>query len=100
SCRREAPDVEQFARDHLQELEVIGLGTQDSLGQAEDFVEDYGTESFTMLWDESFLSWQALGVTSQPAAVMFAADGTPITGWIGAFPEDEVLRLAAESQAT
>ncbi|WP_394934668.1 TlpA family protein disulfide reductase [uncultured Ilumatobacter sp.] len=79
---------------------MIGLGTQDSLGQAEDFVEDYGTESFTMLWDESFLSWQALGVTSQPAAVMFAADGTPITGWIGVFPEDEVLRLAAESQAT
>jgi hypothetical protein len=77
---------------------VIGLGTQDSLGQAGDFVENYGTESFTMLWDESFQSWQALGVTSQPAAVMFAADGTPITGWIGAFPEDEVLRLAAESQ--
>ncbi|WP_394936390.1 TlpA family protein disulfide reductase, partial [uncultured Ilumatobacter sp.] len=88
------------ARDHLQDVEVIGLGTQDSLGQAQDFVEDYGTESFTMLWDQSFLSWQALGVTSQPAAVMFAADGTPITGWIGAFPEDEVLRLAAESQAT
>jgi hypothetical protein len=78
---------------------VIGLGTQDSLGQAEDFVADYGTESFTMLWDESFRSWQTLGITSQPAAVMFAADGTPITGWVGAFPEDEVLRLAAESQA-
>jgi hypothetical protein len=79
---------------------VIGLGTQDSLGQAEDFVEDYGTESFTMLWDESFQSWQALGVASQPAAVMFAADGTLITDWIGAFPEDEVLRLAAESHAS
>jgi len=77
---------------------VIGLGTQDSLGQAEDFVEDYGTESFTMLWDQSFLSWQALGVTSQPAAVMFAANGTPITGWIGAFPEDEVLRLAERAR--
>ena len=51
-----------------------------------------------MLWDDSFQSWQALGINSQPAAVMFAADGTPITGWIGAFPEDEVLRLAAESR--
>jgi hypothetical protein len=27
---------------------------------------------------------------------MLQADGTPITGWIGAFPEDEVVRLAAE----
>lgn len=64
-----------------------------------DFVADYGTESFTMLWDESFQSWDALGITGQPAAVLFAADGTPITGWFGAFPEDEVLRLSAESQA-
>jgi thioredoxin-like negative regulator of GroEL len=52
-----------------------------------------------MLWDESFISWQAIGVSSQPTAVMLQADGTPITGWIGAFPEDEVLRLAAENPA-
>ena len=38
---------------------MIGLGTQDSLGQAEDFVNDFGTQSFTMLWDGSFQSWQA-----------------------------------------
>ena len=78
-------------------LEIIGLGTQDSLGQAEDFVEDYGTESFTMLWDESFVSWQVIGVTSQPTAVLFDTDGTPITGWIGPFPEGEVLELAANA---
>ena len=77
-------------------MEVIGLGTQDSLGQAKDFVADYGTSSFTMLWDESFLSWQTLNVSSQPTAILFEKDGTPITGWIGPFPEDEVLQLAAE----
>ena len=76
---------------------MIGLGTQDSLGEAEDFIEDYGTQSFTMLWDESFQSWQALGISSQPAAVLFAADGTPISEWRGAFPEDEVLQLSADS---
>lgn len=52
-----------------------------------------------MLWDSSFQSWQVLGVASQPTAVLFAADGSPITGWFGAFPEDEVLRLSAESSA-
>ncbi len=50
-----------------------------------------------MLWDESFQSWQALNVASQPTAILFAADGTPITGWLGGFPEDEVLQLATES---
>ncbi|MDG0976537.1 MAG: hypothetical protein P8L16_11470 [Ilumatobacter sp.] len=52
-----------------------------------------------MLWDESFISWQTIGVSSQPTAVMLKADGTPITGWIGSFPEDEVLRLAADNPA-
>ncbi len=79
---------------------MVGLGTQDGLGEAEDFVAEHGTESFTMLWDESFATWQAIGITSQPSAVLLAADGSPITGWVGSFPEDEVLRLAAESQAS
>ncbi|NND73827.1 MAG: hypothetical protein HKN44_02370 [Ilumatobacter sp.] len=74
---------------------MIGLGTQDSLGQAEDFVEKYGTESFTMLWDGSYQSWQVLGVSGQPAAILFQSDGTPITGWYGAFPETDVLELSA-----
>ena len=74
---------------------MVGLGTQDSLGEAEEFIERFGTQSFTMLWDESFRSWQALGVAGQPAAVMFAADGTEIGRWFGAFPEGDVLDLAA-----
>lgn len=76
-------------------MRVVGLGTQDSLGEAHDFLEDFDL-TFPMLWDESFLSWQVIGITSQPSAVMLQPDGTPITGWIGPFPEDEVLRLAAE----
>ena len=77
---------------------MVGLGTQDSFSDAKNFLTDYGTESFTMLWDESFTTWQEIGITSQPSAVLLAADGTPVTGWVGPFPEDEVLRLAAESQ--
>ena len=52
-----------------------------------------------MLWDESFQSWIELGVSSQPTAVLFTADGAIITGWIGRFPEDTVLELAAEYAA-
>ena len=45
-----------------------------------------------MLWDESFETWLEIGITAQPSAVLLAADGTPIQGWIGPFPEDDVLR--------
>ena len=76
-------------------MTVFGLGTQDSLSQANDFQKKHDL-SFEMLWDESFYSWQTIGVTSQPTAVMLQPDGTPIQGWIGMFPIDEVLRLAEE----
>ncbi|MFT6292362.1 MAG: thioredoxin-like negative regulator of GroEL [Ilumatobacter sp.] len=52
-----------------------------------------------MLWDASFQSWIEIGITSQPSAVLLAADGTPIAGWAGPFPQDEVLQLARESTA-
>lgn len=56
---------------------VVGLGTQDSLGEARELVARYGT-TFTVLWDESFRSWRQLGFPGQPAAVLLAPDGTEI----------------------
>ncbi len=72
---------------------MIGLGTQDSAGEAADFVESYDTYSFPMYLDETFQSWTAFGVQSQPAAALLAPDGSVLGGWLGAFPPDEVLRL-------
>ena len=95
-CRREAPGVEQFAREHGDKVKLIGLGTQDSADEAVDFVRDGGTYSFPMYWDETFSSWSAFGISSQPAAALLAPDGEVITGWLGAFDEAEVLRIAAE----
>jgi hypothetical protein len=50
-----------------------------------------------MLWDDSFQSWIDLGVSSQPAAILFAADGTMLGRWQGAIPESEVLGLIGAS---
>ncbi|MCC6438861.1 MAG: hypothetical protein IT196_27810 [Acidimicrobiales bacterium] len=70
----------------------MGLGTQDDLDYAQDFVEKGGI-TFTMLWDESFESWIELGVRGQPAAILYAADGTMLESWVGPFDESEVLGL-------
>jgi hypothetical protein len=61
---------------------------------ANDFVEDFGI-SHTMLWDESFQSWTELGVSQQPSAKLFAADGTLLGEWLGLFDDGEVLKLVA-----
>jgi len=75
-------------------VNVIGLGTQDDSGQARDFVARGGTYSFPMYWDETFVSWEVFGIRSQPAAAMLSPDGEVLAGWLGAFDEAEVLRLA------
>ncbi len=72
---------------------MVGLGTQDSLPEAKDFVTRYKI-SFQMLWDDGFSSWRTLGIAAQPAAILFSPDGKEIRRWQGAFPEEEVLRLA------
>jgi hypothetical protein len=47
-----------------------------------------------MLWDPTFMSWQQLGVTGQPAAILFDRDGRPLKRWVGPFDGDEVVGLA------
>ena len=74
---------------------MIGLGTQDDGDFAVEFVESREVYSFPMYWDETFESWLAFGVASQPAAVLLSPDGEVLGGWLGMFPTDDVLELAA-----
>ena len=48
-----------------------------------------------MLWDGSFQSWNAFGISGQPTVVLLSPDGSELGRWFGAIPEDEVLQLAA-----
>lgn len=70
------------------------MGAQDSLAQAEDFLASTGATTPTMIWDESFSTWQYYGVSGQPAALLVNATGEPIRAWLGAFDVNEVLDLA------
>lgn len=84
-----------MARDHGDEILVVGLGTQDDLALAQDFVESTGIVSFPMLWDATFDSWAALGVVSQPAWALFTASGELVDGGYGGIDADAVLDRAA-----
>ena len=76
---------------------MIGLGTQDNGNQAIDFVTSRETYSFPMYWDDTFESWAAFGVRSQPAAVLLSPTGDVLDAWSGMFPVDKVLELAADA---
>lgn len=94
-CNREAPDVEQFAQQHADKIKVVGIGTQDGFDEAKKFYARHDI-TFEFLWDESFDTWNAFGVQSQPAAVLLSADGRQLGKWSGMFSIDEVLELAAK----
>jgi len=44
-----------------------------------------------MLWESGFDSWQAVGITSQPAAILIDSSGTAVAKWIGPFDPGPVL---------
>ncbi len=76
-------------------MNVVGLGTQDNLEFAEEFISTTGTSTLPMYWEDGgFDSWSFYGVRGQPAAILVTADGTIIDGWSGRFPLDTVLELA------
>ncbi len=76
---------------------MVGLGTQDSLPEAVQFIEDTGVKSVRMLWDASSKSWRSFGVAGQPAWVVLSPQGQELDTWFGGFDEDRVLKLASQS---
>jgi thiol-disulfide isomerase/thioredoxin len=90
-CAGEAPGVEAFASQNGGDVDVVGLGTQDTLGLAETFVASYGVKTPLMLWDPGFDSWRDLRITSQPTWILLSPQGKEIDRWTGALPADAVL---------
>lgn len=70
---------------------MIGLGTQDTLDFAQAFVNDFEL-TIDMVWDESFESWNELGIRSQPSSVLIGIDGEVLGAW-GGINEADVLSL-------
>jgi hypothetical protein len=88
----EAPGVEQFVRQNSTKIDVIGLGTQNSLALAKTFISRTKLKSFPMLWDKTGMSWAKLGVPAQPAWMLIAADGKVLNGRLGSIPYKDVLK--------
>lgn len=91
TCAGEAPAVEAFSKKHADAVTVVGVGTQDDLALAQDFVSTYGVSTPQMLWDPGFESWQALEITGQPTWVLLSPGGEEIGRWQGGLPEAAIL---------
>ncbi|MEZ5374092.1 MAG: hypothetical protein R2704_15455 [Microthrixaceae bacterium] len=72
-------------------MKVVGLGTQDSLAEAEEFRSEFEMTSTELLWDSGFDSWQALGIRAQPAGILLGVDGEVMASWQGPVSPEDVL---------
>ncbi len=74
-CRAEAPDLLAFQKAYGDQIQILGLGAQDDLDQAVDFLADTSTQKLEMVWDASGKSWVHYKVTNQPTVVVLDGDG-------------------------
>ena len=86
----------QLAQEHPG-LHVVGMGSQDSLGEANEFVDTTGAvgDNITMVWDESFGTWRDLGIRSQPYWILYDAQGNEITSRPGVVDIEAVQAVLA-----
>ena len=93
-CNREAAGVEQFARQNQATVQVVGVGTQDSLQQATAFVARYRMTRARMLWDSGFAAWQYYRTPGQPSALLLDSKGRFLAGYSTRIAYTDVLSRA------
>jgi len=91
-CNAEAPKVNEFVENN-DAVTMVGVGTQDSFAQAEDFVAKHDLRKPTMVWDESFESWQVMQINSMPTFILLSANGDMLLRVAGQFPEEQLTSL-------
>ena len=74
------------------DLHILGLGAQDSLEFANEFVNNtnLADSDITLVWDPSFLSWREFGIRSQPYWILYDDQGNEVTSRPGSVDLDAV----------
>ncbi len=93
-CRAEAPELLAFEKAHGDRIQILGLGAQDDLDQAVDFLSDTSTQKLQMVWDKAGKTWRHFQVTSQPTVLVIDADGQVSKKWFRDFDSGGILAAA------
>lgn len=58
TCRGHAAELEQFAQDNQEIVQVIGVGSQQSFEATQGFLADTGITELPMLWERTGALWR------------------------------------------
>ncbi len=98
-CRAEAPELLAFEKAYGDKIQILGLGAQDDLDQAVDFLADTSTQDLEMVWDKAGETWLHFKVTNQPTVLVIGADGKVSKKWFRDFDADAILKAAGLAAA-
>jgi hypothetical protein len=71
------------------------MGAQDDFVYAQNFLENTGVETPTMLWDASFETWRAFGIRINSEMVVMSADLTTGSEVFYGFGESQQQQVIA-----
>lgn len=69
--------MEQFALEHKDTIQVVGVGSQDYFGLSQGFLDDTGiagSEVLTMLWEDSGRLWRLNDVRTNSSIQLYPHD--------------------------
>lgn len=74
TCRAHALDIEAFAEEHADVLQVVGVGAWGSVQGAQDFIADTGLTTLPMLHETTGHLWRLADVFSNSSLVLASYD--------------------------
>ena len=94
-CRTEMPAIDAVARDLDGRLDIVGVDPFDDAAGVRSFVDEVGV-GYEQLLDTDGALVSELGITSFPATVLVAADGTISSVHLGPLDDSELRRLLGD----
>ena len=90
-CRRELPQLQQFAVEH-QDVSVVAVNLGDKLDSVAAYADEIGLTMPVIIDSEGRIS-SALGVTSVPSTIVIDSHGKVIATHVGEITADELAVL-------
>lgn len=89
-CRKEMPDLQEFANAYREKIHVVGVNWNDQLEEVKKFLSEYGV-TFINLLDTNGKIFVRYGLTGLPTSFFIDEAGIIRGKWLGSMTREDML---------